>query len=181
MNARILLFIFCLFAASCKDKDKTPVPAELAMPAFTEIGRNVIAYRLDGKVIKYSGVETMMRSGGVEFAIHTFSGKHALRIHGTDGKWPGNDLEIEVYEQAPVPGKEYVFLAPGNNHHAQYYTGGVAYKDSTYATREGSGKVKFTRFDTSVVSGVFSFTAFRPDDKKVEITEGFFDIAVVNR
>jgi hypothetical protein len=70
----------------------------------------------------------------------------------------------------------YSFSEKDSKDLGTYYTGqGAAI--NTYKTKDAPGFVKFSRFDSNVVAGSFEFQAFNPEGKKVELTEGFFDIS----
>jgi hypothetical protein len=83
---------------------------------------------------------------------------------------------INLPPDSVVIGTKYYFSDwQGNNHFAGYRKRGGTLTE--YITRANSGYVQFSRRDNSVASGIFAYTAYRPNGDSVVITDGRFDIS----
>jgi hypothetical protein len=169
---RIIIVLFaCSLVCGCKKK----IDAGPSMPSPTQTGQNIIACKVNGKTIIYSGIPTYLNDVGVRFGKYKMDNGIALNVEGHETEGHDDNLTLLIYELDPTVNGQYTFSTEITNDYAQYYTG-EGFANDTYKTKNGSGYMKFTRYDSTVVAGTFEFTAYNPNGAKVEITEGFFDI-----
>jgi hypothetical protein len=167
---RIIIVLFaCCLIWGCKKKDD----AGPAMPSPTQTGQNIVAYKANGKIHIYKGKHSTSQRDGVEFYrvadIDTY-----VYVWAESSQYQ-DDMSITIYGLNIEKDKEYNLSTEDNWGFGKYMLGNGS---DVYKTKNGSGYIKFIRYDSSVAAGNFSMTVYNSEGKKVEITEGFFDIAV---
>jgi hypothetical protein len=143
------------------------------MPQRTETGANVVACKVNGNVQRYSGRFSWNHPDGVSFG--NYIADHYTFLKARSDKY-NDHIGIVLYTFDIEVGKEYIVSREDAQDFAQYYTGSGT-SANTYTTENGAGVVKFTRYDSIVAAGTFSFSAVNPSGEEVKITEGFFDVS----
>ena len=167
MRYLLILFLCCLAICGCKkEKEK--------LPAATQSGKNILACKVNGKVHIYEGKRSNSNDNGVDAGRYLSVNHFVIRVHADNADDYNDNLTMQVFADKPELNKEYIFSKEDSKDGAEYYIGENYV--NIYTTKSSSGYIKFSRFDTSVMAGIFMFTAYNDHGAKVEITEGFFDI-----
>ncbi len=172
----VLIVLNCLLAGSCKKVATNPVVPVEPMPNPTETGANILACKVNGKLHIYKDKMTWSQPDGVSFSKREDQLEKFTYIRGNESDY-GDAVSMKIFTWNIIVGKEYKFSVNENKDFADYVLDGFG-TENTYFTSDGSGFVKFSRYDSLVAAGTFAFTAYSMGGKKVEVTEGCFDIAI---
>jgi hypothetical protein len=178
MRRPMLVLGFFLFSLGCKKTFEEPVvPTKPQMPTRTESGANVVAFKLNTIVHIYKGKPTYFHEDGVRFGKYQVGADLFIKVNADNSKEYKDNISMFIYTLEPEIGKEYSFYtSETSKHYGEYMIG--ENKNSIFTTRDNSGYIKFSRYDSIVAAGIFGFKAYSPEEKMVEITEGFFDISL---
>lgn len=185
----IFLFNLALFSFSCKDEEAplgTPIPKpDTLMPAYTDTGADVLAFRINGRMVIAEDRVQRTRGFSSGFFVPVNSNKYMFFI---DGGYKSKDRAegIRIHIDDIVDTGIYILKESNftNRNQGQYYAGLTSYYGVVYTTRDHlKGFVHIRKIDTitGIVSGTFEYDAklfnyFGPENDSVSITDGRFDI-----
>lgn len=164
---------------------KVMVKEELdTMPAYSEEGKDVFAYRINNKVVvNYSEFDTLPGIGRMYFRDY-LTGKHILYIEALSNRKRGyQEIRLtldDLVDTGLYIAKEYTLE---NTNQLQYVVGENHLFNLAYVTtNEHLGYIHIKKLDTvnKIIAGTFNFKAkmFLVGDESdtVNITDGWFDI-----
>ena len=164
---------------------KVMVKEELdTMPAYSEEGKDVFAYRINNKVVvNYSEFDTLPGIGRMYFRNY-LTGKHILYIEALSNRKRGyQEIRLtldDLVDTGLYIAKEYTLE---NTNQLQYVVGENHLFNLAYVTtNEHLGYIHIKKLDTvnKIIAGTFNFKAkmFLVGDESdtVNITDGWFDI-----
>ncbi|WP_276133390.1 hypothetical protein [Polluticoccus soli] len=175
MRYFVLAVFYCLLITGCKKADEPVVPTGPQMPERTEKGANILACKVNGTIHVYRGEFSWNHPDGVSFGQYDAGGYTFIKAN-EDKKYIDN-IGILIYSLDIVVGKEYKLFDENSEGAAEYYPAEGA-NGNIYLTEYGGGVVKFTRYDSLIAAGTFSFNAGKSSGEEVKIAEGFFDISL---
>lgn len=185
-----LIFIFNLIVVLCSCKQEEIIQNEFIpkpdtlMPNYTDTGANVLAFRINGRMVISEDRIQRTRGFAAGFFIPVNTDKYLLFIDGgyiASNRSEGIRINIEnIVDTGIYILKESNFT---NHNQGQYYAGPTPYYGVVYTTRDHlKGHVHLRNIDTInyIVSGTFEFEAkrfnyFGPENDSVLVTEGRFD------
>jgi hypothetical protein len=178
MKNLLFLAVFILTITGCKkEEDKKP-----KMPAPTQTGANVLAFKVNDEVHIYKGKKTYFDDNGVLARITSMIDEtFRIEIVADDGKY--NDalrMWVQVPETADVtPPDLNKSYSLSNSTAKSYYdvnaNGGPDV--NSYVADVTRCMVIFTRFDDKVMAGTFTYYGINEKNETISLTEGVFDIA----
>ena len=146
------------------------------MPAITNNGANVIAYKVDGNVVIVSGNNNrqFMDPFGVTYNPRTWYG--FIIVDGYNEK-PKSEISIKLIYNDTLGNRPII---TGYNPNT-YIPLGASYvnesSNSAFTTDSShGGTINIIACSSKHISGTFAFDAINDDGKVIHITEGRFDI-----
>lgn len=161
-----------------------PKPDTL-MPAYTDTGAEIIAFRVNGRMVISEDRVRRTRGFSSGYFIPVDSTKPMLFFDG--GYWDTKRCEgIRIHFDNIVDTGIYILKESTftNRNQGQYYIGPNESFAVAYTTRDNlKGYVHLKKIDTvkKIVAGTFEFDAkifnwFGPEDDSLSITDGIFDM-----
>ncbi len=176
-----LLFLLTAFAA-CKKENSSNTTQ---MPAPTHDGRNVVAWKMDGKVYVAQGGSLFggrWAYGGIRLNSDTVTKGHILFISGTNRETSSalsNTATLKIYclyyrkTNQPLALGEHPFY--GLAGYVNYSTDPpTVTRGETDSLRTGT--VIVTHEDSTTISGTFQMDVANDQGKVFHVTEGIFDV-----
>ena len=164
------VILFCLLSGCSKSNDNP-------LPAPTQNGSNILACMKNGKACIYRGHTSWSYSHGV-------MGGHLLQygyeIYATNDAEHNNSLFMYVNQPAYEITKKYPLSVTSNIVHTSiYYDYDLGADDNHPIYPDSSTSfIIFTKLTDSIIAGTFEFHGVNDEHIVVDMTKGFFDIAV---
>ena len=167
----LLLLIASIFFTSCKKEDKGP-----QLPEHTHEGKNIIAWKMDGKVFISEGASLFSNNR----SRYNISYDTVLYIGAKI-----EDTKERIYMVCVFKGLNAMMRLSGNYPYRGILSdysnsaGGTIPTDSNqYQTDDiNVGSVIVTYFDSTIIAGTFQMNVVNDDGQVRHITEGRFDIS----
>jgi|GEM_PF-2992335 len=192
MRRCLPIFIFMMMAFlffACEKSDAVqgeyvPKPDTL-MPAYTDTGAEVIAFRVNGKIV--ISEDRIRRTRGFSSGFFKPVGEDKYLLFFQGGYWSKDRCEgvrihiDDIVDTGTFILKESTFT---NDNQGQYYVGPNESLATAYTTRDNlKGYVYIKKIDTikRIIAGTFEFDAkifnwFGPEDDSLSVTDGIFDM-----
>lgn len=183
-----LIFIFNLIVMlfSCQKEDTNQVDIvpkpDTLMPSYTDTGAEVLAFRINGRMVISEDRIQRSRSIAAGYVINSEAGSPFFFIDGGYNAYGRNEGVSLVLDNVSDTGiyivKESTYE---NNNQGQYRVGRSSSDRLYYTTRDNyPGTVHIRKIDTinHIIAGTFEFKAqlFLLGNDVVTITDGRFDI-----
>ncbi len=183
-----LIFIFNLIVVLCSCKQEEVIQNEFIpkpdtlMPNYTDTGANVLAFRINGRMVISEDRIQRTRSIASGYIVNSEDGSPFFFIEGGYNAYGRNEEISLVLDYVSDTGiyivKESTII---NNNQGQYRVGRSSSDRLYYTTRDNyPGTVHIKKIDTinHIIAGTFEFKAqlFLLGDDVVTITDGRFDV-----
>ncbi len=180
MKTTILMSMFILLNASCKNDDNTPEnPVDLLPPA-TQIGAQTFGCLVNGKVF----LPKNFGQGMLNAFYQNIDGQYFISISAESGE-KQTESQFIVIGGISVPAleeKSYDLISDEPENFFGLFTNSGLNDNARSTTDAKPGKLIISNLDTQnfILSGTFEFTVLDNDGKEIKITDGRFDVKYTN-
>jgi len=155
------------------------------MPAYTDTGAEVIAFRVNGKIV--ISEDRIRRTRGFSSGFFKPVGEDKYLLFFQGGYWSKDRCEgVRIHIDVIVDTGTFILKESTftNDNQGQYYVGPNESLATAYTTRDNlKGYVYIKKIDTikRIIAGTFEFDAkifnwFGPEDDSLSVTDGIFDM-----
>ncbi len=169
---KLLCFIpILLFFSTCNKASNEP-----EFPPVTHSGKNIIAFRVNGKAIIISGDRNLVYKHARGANCYYFQNDDLV----IDGTTQDKMFSLEIlFKSNNSPGKYNII---DQFPYEASFSDGIPsqpFVDKFFRVSSAhSGTINVDYFENGICSGIFAFDAVNSDDSVVHITDGRFDIVM---